>query len=221
MNPLQWVAAAWRRRVTPPDAQGEYTTGWLPRLVRDEVARRLAGKTGTLLDAGCGEGLLFGGVCRAAAGLDIVGIDPWEAILRRSTKRIEDNGYGRVRLARADAMALPFRDGTFDYVACANVALNLPDKAAIAAMLAEAVRVARPGGYVFVDFRNRLNPLIRVGYMLAPLHDPELKVLVNSYRPDEVAGMFPAGSLSGLSLTGLGMGLGMLSPVIFAEAVKR
>lgn len=221
MNPLRAIASAWRRRVTPQEARDEYTTGWLPRLVREEVARRLAGKTGRLLDIGCGEGLLFAGVCRSAPGLDITGIDPWEGILMRSRMRIAEEGLSSVKLVRADAMALPFPDGTFGFAACANIALNLPDKGAVSAMLAEAVRVVRPGGSVFVDFRNRLNPLIRIGYMLAPLHDPELSVPINSYRPGEVAGMFPAGSVERLTLTGLGMGLGPLSPVIFAEAMKR
>jgi ubiquinone/menaquinone biosynthesis C-methylase UbiE len=211
----------WRGSVSAPEERGEYTSGWLPRLVRHEIARRLSGRKGMLLDIGCGEGLLFAKVCGASGEVDIVGIDTWDVILKNAAARRDAERPGRVRLARADSLALPFPDNTFEFVSCANIVYNLPDRQAVAGMFSEAVRVAKPGGSVFADFRNRLNPLVYFGYMLAPLHDPDIRVPLNSYRPGEIEGLFPEGRVARVGLSGLGMGLGLLSPVIMAEAVKE
>ena len=221
MNPIQRMALAWRRRLSDPGEKGEYSGGWLPGLVRKEVAGRLKGAHGRLLDIGCGEGLFLTQVSRTAEEVQMFGLDPWEDILSRTREKTKRLGLNRLQLTRGTALKLPFPDDTFEFVTLLNLTINLPDREATTVALAEAMRVARPAGSVYADFRNRLNPMIFFGYMLSPMHDPEIKVPLNSYTPGEMRGMWGGMKLARLELSGLGMGLGLLSPVILAEAVKR
>ena len=64
-----------------------------------------------------------------------------------------------VHLLRADARALPFRDGTFDSLYCYHVLEHVPgpDRA-----VAEAHRVVRPPGFAFFGTPNRAR---LVGYL--------------------------------------------------------
>jgi ubiquinone/menaquinone biosynthesis C-methylase UbiE len=50
---------------------------------------------------------------------------------------------GRVEFRQANALALPFQDGTFDHVCSYAVAMNIADKAGLGR---EVARVLKPGG---------------------------------------------------------------------------
>jgi ubiquinone/menaquinone biosynthesis C-methylase UbiE len=96
-----------------------------------------------VLDLGCG----IGGCSRylaAERGCRVTGVDltaEYIDIARELTRRC---GFGgRILFRRADALALPFPDATFDHVWCHNVTMNIPDKRAFAA---EVARVLKHGG---------------------------------------------------------------------------
>lgn len=65
----------------------------------------------------------------------------------------------------ADALALPFADAAFDLVFCASLIEHVPDGLAL---LEEAWRVVRPGGYGYVSFPPFYSP--RGGHQFAPYH---------------------------------------------------
>ena len=96
-----------------------------------------------LLDIGCG----IGGPARYFAdefGCRVTGIDLTEeyiAVAQMLTARfgIED----RVDFECANALDLPFEDGSFDVVWCLNVTMNIADRAGL---YAELHRVLAPGG---------------------------------------------------------------------------
>ena len=96
-----------------------------------------------VLDIGCG----LGGASRVLAatyGCRVTGIDLTEEYCRAAAAlagwvRLDD----RVQYCRADALALPFRDGTFDVAWTQHAAMNIPDKAC---MYREAYRVLKPDG---------------------------------------------------------------------------
>ena len=54
----------------------------------------------------------------------------------------------RITLKQGDMQALPFRDSVFDVVTIEAVSMFTRDQQA---SIREAVRVCRPGGYVFDD----------------------------------------------------------------------
>ncbi len=110
------------------------------------------------LDLGCG----LGHQCLAMRerGFQVFGIDPSLGLLRRARE-------GGAPVAAADALRLPFADGTFDFVYTVGVLHHLPDAVAQAAAVAEARRVLKPGGLLLVHETNTRNPLFRfyMGYV--------------------------------------------------------
>ena len=101
-----------------------------------------------LLDIGCGNGRHTA----AAYGHDrvaAVGVDRNPEDLRAARDRLEyherlgAHGGGAWCLAAADALALPFRDQSFDIVICSEVLEHIPDHQRAAR---EIVRVLKPGG---------------------------------------------------------------------------
>ena len=95
------------------------------------------------LDVGCGNGAFTELLARRCAPKAVEGVDPSEGQIAFARTRFA--GRRDVAFRLGDAMALPFRDGTFDAVASALVLFFIPDPAQ---GVAEMARVIRPGGGV-------------------------------------------------------------------------
>jgi SAM-dependent methyltransferase len=104
------------------------------------AARRALGQ-GTVLDLGCGLGDDL--VRLAAAGLRPVGIDTSSEVLRRADATLDSS----VPLIRADASALPLRNGTVDGCRIERVLQHVEDPDLV---VAEVARVVRPGGFLAI-----------------------------------------------------------------------
>ncbi len=98
-----------------------------------------------VLDVGCGPGFLSARLSKAIAPGQLHGVDiePSQIEIARAVaqKREIDNATYAV----ADAIELPFPDNSFDAVHYAGVLFFIPN---VAAALAEARRVLKPGGIV-------------------------------------------------------------------------
>jgi SAM-dependent methyltransferase len=94
----------------------------------------------TALDIGCGEGRF----CRMlrACGMQTVGIDPTEELLREARRRDPGGDY---RSGRAEALDFP--DGSFDLVVSYVTLVDIPD---LRSAIAEIARVLRPGGTLLI-----------------------------------------------------------------------
>jgi SAM-dependent methyltransferase len=114
-----------------------------------EVAEfeRFAGKR--VLEIGCGIGT--DGVQFARAGAEYVGVDLTNAAVERAAENFALRGL-RGRFEVADAESLPLEPDSFDHVYSFGVIHHSPTPSAI---LAEILRVLRPGGTVTVMLYNR------------------------------------------------------------------
>jgi SAM-dependent methyltransferase len=137
---------AYIRRVNSLLGYTRGTVGHLRRFSR----RWRPGETIRILDVATGSADIPRAVLRWAGrrGFDvrIVGIDLHHTTLqlaRAQAPATADEG-ARLSLARADALRLPFADGSFDYALTAMFLHHL-DAAAAAAVLREMARVARRG----------------------------------------------------------------------------
>jgi SAM-dependent methyltransferase len=123
-----------------------------------------------LLDLGCGPGGFLVRASREAGGRTLWGVDIGLRWLLLARKQLDEAGAGHVRLACAGSEDLPFRDATFGGIVAGDVIEHVADQAAT---LAEAHRVLRPGGRVFLTTPNR--------YSLTP--EPHVGVLGVGYLP--------------------------------------
>jgi 2-polyprenyl-6-hydroxyphenyl methylase / 3-demethylubiquinone-9 3-methyltransferase len=143
---------------------------WLARS-RADLIPEPARPEATLLDLGCGGGLLAGHV----DGYRHIGVDLSMSSLRHAA------GHGVIPL-RADAAALPLRDGVADVVVAGEIFEHVVD---LPAVISEIARVIGPDGVLVFDTINdtlwsRLS-LVTVGERMPggppPLvHDPALFV---------------------------------------------
>jgi len=93
------------------------------------------------LDVGTGAGAFA--IALAPLVREVVGVDIVPELLEEGRKRAPEN----VEFLEADATALPFEPGSFDIVATARTLHHVPRPELV---LAEAVRVLRPGGKLLV-----------------------------------------------------------------------
>lgn len=113
---------------------------------RRAVAREVAAAPpGPVLDLATGTGDLAVAIRSGVPDRRVVGVDFSEAMLRRARRKLARCGVRGVILVAADALSLPFPDGTFACVASAFLLRNLED---LPRGLAEMRRVTRPGGRV-------------------------------------------------------------------------
>jgi len=121
------------------------------------LARGIAGwrpaQPTRVLDIGCGHGALSLTLAESA-GVDVVAMDVLESrvrsvVARKATR--DPEAAARVRVVRADAESLPFRDHSFDAIAATEVLEHLDEPGR---MLSEARRVLRPSGRFFMTTPN-------------------------------------------------------------------
>jgi 2-polyprenyl-6-hydroxyphenyl methylase/3-demethylubiquinone-9 3-methyltransferase len=121
--------------------------GYFTRVLGAEAA---AGRTHrTVLDVGCGGGLLSEEFARA--GFRVAGVDPMAESIEAGRRHAAASGL-EIDYRVAAGEALPFDDGRFDVVLCCDV---LEHVEAVGPVLAEVVRVLRPGGAFLFDTINR------------------------------------------------------------------
>ncbi len=115
----------------------------------------------TVLDVGCGRGLLLVAAARQLTTGKAIGVDLWqnadlsgnhpEAMLANA---LAEGVAERVRLETADMRALPFENQTIDRVVSSLAIHNIPDKEGRAQAVREIARVLKPDGQLaLLDIR--------------------------------------------------------------------
>jgi SAM-dependent methyltransferase len=153
----------------------------------------------TLLDLGCGQGrhtfeALRRGAEVTAVDMNAEDLADVEAMVNAMVDAGEIKPQDGSVTRRADALALPFADGTFDRVIAAEVLEHIADDRGA---IAELVRVAKPGGFVAVTV-PRYGPE-RVCWMLSREYHEVEGGHVRIYRGSELQSRLEA---AGLEYTG-------------------
>ena len=144
-----------------------------------DLAARVAGaRPRRVLETAAGTGILTRALARALPSAEIVATDLNQPMLDFAARQ---EGTAGIVWRQADALKLPFDDGTFDAVACQFGAMFFPDRAA---GYREARRVLRPGGRFVLGVWDRIA-------------DNEFAEIVTS----AVAALFPADPPSFLART--------------------
>ncbi|MEV5974962.1 class I SAM-dependent methyltransferase [Streptomyces sp. NPDC051921] len=131
-------------------------SGWvlsgLHRQAAADVCRR-APRDGVVVDIGTGPGRLLLRIARTRPDLVPHGVDVSPAMVSRARANTRRHGLDdRVTLHLGDAAALPLPDASADVLVST---LSMHHWADVAAAVAEAARVLRPGGRLVVyDFRG-------------------------------------------------------------------
>ena len=112
----------------------------------------------SVLDVGCGRGLMLVGAAKRLTTGRATGVDIWqsedlsgnrpEAPLENARR---EGVSGRVAVETADMRKLPFPDASFDAVVSSAAIHNLYDAADRAKAIAEIARVLKPGGRAVID----------------------------------------------------------------------
>jgi ubiquinone/menaquinone biosynthesis C-methylase UbiE len=141
---------------TPPDLQtvtqvqqqiwsrGDFAKiGTSAQMVAEELCEAIDVLPGRrVLDVACGAG--NGAIAAARRNAEAVGLDYVPALLDRARERAAAERYD-IEFVEGDAQALPFEDGSFDYVISTFGAMFAPDQEKTAS---ELLRVCRSGGKI-------------------------------------------------------------------------
>lgn len=109
---------------------------------------------GPILDAGAGTAQIPIELCKQHPRAEVTAIDLAEHMLTLGRENVRRAGFDkRIRLERQDAKSLPYADGAFGAVISNSIVHHIPEPGRV---LAEMVRVVRPGGSIFI--RDLLRP---------------------------------------------------------------
>jgi len=139
-----------------PENYERYMVPLLFRPYAEEVAKRAAALGPQhILETAAGTGAVTNALVRALPNADIVATDLNQAMLDVAATRVASP---KVSFRQADALYLPFEDGTFDLVACQFGVMFYPDKVQ---GNSEVRRVLRDGGHYLIAIWDAIerNPM--------------------------------------------------------------
>lgn len=124
-------------------------TDALERQLLFELLGPVAGKT--LLDVGCGDGMLAAELARR--GAIVTGLDADPRMVAAAQRRLESERT-QLRLIEGQAEHLPFNNESFDYVVAVTVLCFVRDAEQA---VTEMARVLKPGGRLVIGELGRLS----------------------------------------------------------------
>jgi 2-polyprenyl-6-hydroxyphenyl methylase/3-demethylubiquinone-9 3-methyltransferase len=183
---------------------------WVAGEIRKRFGEHGEGRPARVLDVGCGAGFLTNELARQ--GHRVTGVDAAPGTLATAERHDTTRS---VRYTVADALRLPFDDGSFDVVCAMDFLEHVEQPAAV---IAEVARVLAPGGQFFFHTFNRnvLAWLIVIkGVEWFVKNTPrDMHVLRLFLTPREVSAMCEENRLKVQVVRGL-------RPVVFSTAFLR
>ncbi|MEM9854582.1 MAG: bifunctional 2-polyprenyl-6-hydroxyphenol methylase/3-demethylubiquinol 3-O-methyltransferase UbiG [Pseudomonadota bacterium] len=159
-----------------------------------------------VLDLGCAGGFMAEAI--TLRGAQVTGIDPAAQAIEAAQARAAQMDQ-TIRYDVGVGEALPYDDAAFDAVVCVDVLEHVAD---LDQVLAEVLRVLRPGGVFLYDTINR-NPLARLatitvaedilGLLPKGTHDPDMFIKPGELRRAMTGVGLVPGPETGLGLRGI------------------
>lgn len=116
------------------------------RQTNAKIVRLLEPKqNSSLLDVGCGSGILIKYLLDANRGMKLFGLDITPKMVEVAKRKFANNPS--VEITLGSAVKMPYKDNSFDYVTCASSFHHHPDPLKSAK---EMVRVLKPGGKLLI-----------------------------------------------------------------------
>jgi len=159
-------------------------------------------KSGRAIEVGCGSARLLCRVGRAAP-LSLTALDSEPAALELAGETARAFGV-RIEPVQADVRALPFADNSFDLILSGGLLEHFKDPMPV---LAEMVRVIRPGGTFYADVVPRKISLYRHGEARRIRESPWLApgVYESSFGPRDYAPWLSELGVENVRLTSCGV----------------
>jgi ubiquinone/menaquinone biosynthesis C-methylase UbiE len=117
-------------------------------------------KNSSIIEVGCGTGRLLIELCNNGYYVD--GIDASPYMLNECTLKLGSQ-FSYANLTTGEAASLPYSTSTYDFVYAIRLLNQTGSKKYALDVISEMIRVAKPNGYVLVEFVNYYRPRFK-GY---------------------------------------------------------
>jgi 2-polyprenyl-3-methyl-5-hydroxy-6-metoxy-1,4-benzoquinol methylase len=221
MSIVQKIYSALHRLTTPgQEGASRVSPGYWNHRVRRAALSAIHNVKGNILDVGCGDGLFLIQLAKQNPGAHIWAVDINAEFIRQARERVNRERITTVHFSQQDAVNMAFEPGMFDAVVCTNVFMTMDSIATVRKALTSMSMVTKNGAMVFFDYRNALNPLLRLKYKLAPLYDQTIKGHnLSVYYPSDIGAGLADAHMSIIARQCVGLPLlRFLAPVIIIKA---
>jgi ubiquinone/menaquinone biosynthesis C-methylase UbiE len=208
---MEWT----RTLLSRPDEGGNLTSDLFRLIIRDRVRQLITKNHALLLDIGCGEGLLHEKIVTTKNDLKIFGIDTNHESLEIAKNRFPKKCAKNLCFLRASAQNLPFRDSSFNIVVCINTFYNFSRKEDVISALIEMARVCKREGFIIFDVRNKINPLVYLGFKWVWLYDTQ--VTLRAYSLRELTTVLVSKGMVVKKIVPVGFPLTLFAPIILVK----
>ncbi len=141
-----------------------FQTG-ISKLVRKTVLSKIHEVREPILDACCGNGIFLLEYCSSVNYYsDITGIDLDIGALETAEQLFIDNKLEAPNFQQQNVKNLNFPDESFNTIFCLNTLMNIAPFNHIEQIITEIFRLLNNNGKIFIEFRNKQNPLINYQY---------------------------------------------------------
>ncbi len=223
MSIVHKIYSVFHRMTTPSrERSSSISPGYWNHLVRSAVLSAACDIEGNILDVGCGDGLFLIQLAKQNPRARIWAVDIDAGNIRQAQERVQQEQITSINFSQQDATMMSFDVDMFDMVICSNVFMTMDSMATVRNALVSMSRVSKKGALIAFDYRNALNPLLRLKYKLAPMYDETIKGHnLSAYYPGDISAALKEAHMTMVEKICIGLPLlSALAPVIIIRARK-